>query len=60
MQQNMEKQIKQKPIKTDDINAKQILHILRTLIVLAFAIIGILIGVWLSNGVASIYAGGMY
>lgn len=60
MQKNMEKQIKQEPIKTDDINAKQILHVLRTLIVLAFAIIGILIGVWLSNGVASIYAGGMY
>ncbi len=60
MQKNMEKQIKQEPIKTDDINAKQILHILRTLIVLAFAIIGILIGVWISDTASLIYSGGMY
>lgn len=54
MQKNVENE-KVKIIKTDDINTRQILNILRMLIVIAFAIIGMIIGISLSDAVGGLY-----
>jgi len=51
----MEKQIKQEPIKTDDVNSKQMLQILWVIIIIACGVFGIFIGSVMSNMAGGIY-----